>query len=343
MYDAPGIPRDTGSRNEVADVLLRRRLQSSRPGHRQDGRMVALAVEGGGMYGVVAGGMVTALEELGLLNSFDSIYGSSAGAIAAAYFIAGQARYGTTIFYENINNRDFIDLRRMLRGAPGISLSFLLDHVCILEKPLLMERLLAAQVKLNVLATSVARCASVAFDSFDNAADLFQALRCGASIPFASGPPVSYRGDNFLDASLCEPIPFRTAINHGATDVVVLLTRPEGSGPRRIGSWLEGLLTERYLAKRSACLAAIYRDRHAAYARDLADLDAGYGRDGPPRILPVRTERGSRAISPLEKDRNILVEGAAAGFRAVHRALGLPVPATTFTHLTCESVHSPIP
>jgi predicted acylesterase/phospholipase RssA len=36
--------------------------------------------------------MVAALEQLNLLNSFDAIYGSSAGAISGAYFHASQAR-----------------------------------------------------------------------------------------------------------------------------------------------------------------------------------------------------------------------------------------------------------
>ena len=57
------------------------------------------------------------------------MYGSSAGAINAAYFLAGQARLGTTIYYEDINNAQFIDLLRPLRGRPIVDLGFLLDDV----------------------------------------------------------------------------------------------------------------------------------------------------------------------------------------------------------------------
>src|SRR5947209_1851988 len=96
----------------VAQLLLDRQRTFSKPGSRADNRTIALAVEGGGMRGVVSAGMVAALEQLDLLHSFDVVYGASAGAVSAAYFVAGQARYGTTIFYDDINNRRFIDLRR---------------------------------------------------------------------------------------------------------------------------------------------------------------------------------------------------------------------------------------
>jgi len=79
------------------------------------------------MRGVVSGGMVVALEQLGLLECFDAIYGSSAGAMNGAYFLAGQAALGTTIYYDNINNRHFIDFARALRGRPVVDLDFLVD------------------------------------------------------------------------------------------------------------------------------------------------------------------------------------------------------------------------
>ena len=40
---------------------------------------IALAIEGGGMRGCVAAGMAAAISELGLLESFDAVYGASAG------------------------------------------------------------------------------------------------------------------------------------------------------------------------------------------------------------------------------------------------------------------------
>jgi len=81
------------------------------------------------MRGVISAGMLSALEDLGYLGSFDAVYGSSAGAINAAYFVAGQASLGTTIYYEDINNTAFIRLGRAAAGRPIVDLGYLLDDV----------------------------------------------------------------------------------------------------------------------------------------------------------------------------------------------------------------------
>lgn len=58
---------------------------------------------------------------------FDAIYGSSAGAINATYFLSGQ-REGVRIYYEDIANKKFVDLARLLdrkneQGMSGAHLS----------------------------------------------------------------------------------------------------------------------------------------------------------------------------------------------------------------------------
>src|SRR5689334_22525092 len=74
-------PNDHG--DPVLGLIVQRALDGSRPGARCDGARIALAIEGGAMSGVVSGGMCAALEALGLIDSFDGVYGASAGAINA--------------------------------------------------------------------------------------------------------------------------------------------------------------------------------------------------------------------------------------------------------------------
>ena len=58
-------------------------------------------------------------------DSFDAIYGASAGAINATYFLTGQ-REGVDIYAEDIANRTFCDLSRLLgpskSAEPGLTL-----------------------------------------------------------------------------------------------------------------------------------------------------------------------------------------------------------------------------
>ena len=78
--------------HEVLNLLHQRYHSQSTPMSRSsnDTSILALSIEGGGMRGAVSGGMAAAIACLGLSNSFDSIYGSSAGSIIGSYFVSRQ-------------------------------------------------------------------------------------------------------------------------------------------------------------------------------------------------------------------------------------------------------------
>jgi len=311
--------------HSVSQLIDRRKREKSLPGQRTDGRLLALAIEGGGMRGVVCGGMVAALEQLELLNTFDVVYGSSAGAISGAYFVAGQARLGVTIFYQNIANRQFINMYRFLLGRPILSLEFLLDRVCIFEKKLNTDAIIRSPVPLKILATSTSKLEIVVFDNFSDDRDLFDALRCSARIPVIAGPPVQYRNDTFLDASILESIPYRSAISAGATDIVVLMTRPAGS-LRGNADRIDKYFIAPQLRKYNPKLPHAYLDRANEYLSEVEAITAASKGQGPTRILPVQISATAVDVPSNCIDRNALVEGAMAGFRAVYAALGLVEP-----------------
>lgn len=78
--------------HDVLNILHQRFHSQSTPMSRapDDKAILALSIEGGGMRGAVSGGMAAAIACLGLSNSFDSIYGSSAGSIIGSYFVSRQ-------------------------------------------------------------------------------------------------------------------------------------------------------------------------------------------------------------------------------------------------------------
>ena len=79
----------------------------------------------GTMRGVYGGGQVSAFEERGLTNGFAGCVGVSTGAPTVAYFLAGQARLGTSIYYEECTWPEFISPLRILRGGHGADIGFL--------------------------------------------------------------------------------------------------------------------------------------------------------------------------------------------------------------------------
>jgi predicted patatin/cPLA2 family phospholipase len=301
----------------IVDLLRRRVAARSRPPH-GDGARIALAVEGGAMRGVISAGMVSALEVLGYAGAFDAVYGASAGAINAAYFLAGQARLGTTIYHEDINNRQFIDLSRALRGRPIVDLAFLIDDVARHRKRLEAERVIGGATPLRVLATDVLTERACVLGGFADAAALFGALRAGATMPVIAGEPFEHETRRFLDASLSEPIPVPTAESDGHTHVVALLTR--GGAMRPNVSAFDRYFVGPRLRRLSPTLAARYLTRAAAYSEILRAIDAGTGPLGRAQVLAIRARGGP--ISKLECRRDVLQAGARSGFEAVMTAFG---------------------
>ena len=301
----------------MIELLLARAARRSRAPH-GDGARIALCVEGGAMRGVVSAGMVSALEELGLGQAFDAVYGSSAGAINAAYFLAGQARMGTTIYFEDLNNRRFISLARPFAGRPIVDLDFLLDDIAIRTKPLDAIRVLSSPAPLTVMATDVTSATRTPLRNFEDPSALFGAMRAGATMPVVAGPPVTFRGRTYLDASLTEPIPVPIAETDGCTHALVLLTRPTETA-RKITAFDRAYVMPR-LRRLSPALAELYSGRGEPYAALLSCIAAGTGPSGTATVIGIRPAPPS--VSKLERSAARLTAGARRGHEAVMRAFG---------------------
>lgn len=293
----------------VIDLIQTRKTTGSTPNSRKDRFKVALIIEGGGMRGVVAGGMVTGLQELGLTSSFDAVFGTSAGALAGAYFLAGQSEEGTSIYYENLIDKNFIDFKRPLKCKNLISIEYLLDDVMDNLKPLNYQNILEGNIPLFPIATDTASFKSVVLKDFDSSAELKEALRASSKIPLASGKPVIFREASYVDGSVAEPIPFASAFDSGYTHLLVLLTRPKGVLKDPV-SRLERRLIYPLMNKQTPGLGDAHLGGPENYADDLDFLKRN------PWAYPVQLR--FLEISQLEQKPDVLRLGVRAGAEIIH-------------------------
>ncbi len=186
-----------------------------------------LVIQGGAMRGVFTAGALCALEAMGLRAAFDSVYGSSAGAVNGAYFLADQVTLGTSIYYTEINNRRFIDWRRLLAGT-AVDIDFCYDEVVGRRKPLALERVLASRARLHIYVTNADQIATECFTQHElpRARDLLTLLKASAAMPLVYRRPVLYAGTRYVDGALFTPVPLLEAIADGCTHILVLLSRP---------------------------------------------------------------------------------------------------------------------
>ena len=219
---------------DVLDVVRARRAAGSRPGQRTDGRRVALVIEGGGMRGAYAGGMVSALEALDLRDAFDDVYGTSAGAFSAVALAVGEGSKAGAVYYEDLASRDFINYRRALTGrGPLINLDYLIEHVLEKAKPLDYGLLAGSDIPVRTIATRLDTGAAEELTGLSSADDWRAALKATACVPFLCGPAVSLQGAQWIDGSVAEPIAVERALERDATHVLVLLSRaPTEKSPK---------------------------------------------------------------------------------------------------------------
>ncbi len=315
----------------VLDLMRQRKRDGSRPGQRTDSARLGLAIEGGAMRGVVSGGMLKALEHLGMLDTFDIVYGSSAGAINGAFFLASQAAHGIDIYFEEINNSRFLSLGRSVTRRPVMLLDYLFEEVMVERKVLDWRAVIESPIPLKVVATSLDKIGPRLFEEFRDREHLFAVLRASSSIPLLAGAPVVIDGERFLDALLVEPIPYRSAVRDGCSHVLVLFTRPEGFLNGR-PNLVERHVLGRWIASLEPRLRNAYLGQERVYDGQVRLLKT---RSAEVKGLPFRPPRrgdptcfytlslptSARPIRWAEWDRGLLETAADQGFEVVTAAM----------------------
>lgn len=288
-------------------------------GPRDDGRRVALVIEGGGMRGVVSAAMAGAIEDLGLTECFDLAVGTSAGALNAAAMLAGVANGCAREYSDGFAGREFINPARLLLGRPAVDVEFVLDFSSAGLDADRHTRALASPVELHCVATDVATAAPAGLTGMSTPAELRGALLATSRLPWVGGHPVPHGDATFLDGGLTEPVPVPTALRAGATHVLVLLTRPVGAAPPK-GGGMADRIVERRLRALNPDLVSAYRRRDAEAQRMLRSLAAA-GDSGPPYFLTVSPSPGAPVPSRLERDRAVLRAAAEDARQRTMRTL----------------------
>jgi hypothetical protein len=124
-----------------------------------------------------------------------------------------------------------------------------------------------------------------------------------------------------LDAGLSAAIPFRAALDDGATHVLVLRSRRLGETAQPPGR-ITGALTSRLLGRIDPAVARAFMtraDREAEDERFLAARDSGPFLE--PFVLSIRPAPGSPVPGRLETDIEVVRGGLYAGRQAALAAL----------------------
>jgi predicted patatin/cPLA2 family phospholipase len=235
-----------GAQHPVREILQARRVSGSLPGKRDDPYKVGLAVEGGGLRGVVSGAMLVALEDLGYADAFDDVYSCSSGGFNGAYFVMRKTWFPLSIYFDDLTSGEFLDFGRILRGRAPLSLDYLLQEVMTRRKPLDYPKVIGSAQRLHVMITDVDALKTLDITGFHSEQDLRDALRASAWLPLATKGTTTFRGSRAVDGAVLRRHPFATARADGCTQHPVAEhpadppAQPEDPAPHAPGQQIPG-------------------------------------------------------------------------------------------------------
>lgn len=294
----------------VIQLLRDRKQQGSTPGHRSDDERLVLLIEGGSSRGAYASGMTIAIEQLGLLPMFDAVYGSSMGALNAAWLLCGSAESTKHAWWDPIIMRTTINPRRALRRQPVVDTHFLVHTVYTEIMPMGFQEILDSTVEFHPIATDT--LTGQAIDLHEQIRDQFSlqaALRASTAMPFLAGQPIEIHGRRFVDAGVSEAIPVRTALAQKATHIVALRTRRTDettSAP----TFAERLVMSRWFARHAPGALDPWLRREAIRAGEEQLLTSH------PATLQIRPPIGSATIGHTERRPHTLRAAVETGRQA---------------------------
>lgn len=204
-----------------------------------DGRMLGIANGSGGLAGINALGILSALKESGIFSVVDWWEGDSIGGINAGICVADQIEEASETFY-TLKKRGLVDAWRAMRiGGRAIDMSILQDAM----GPILdTEKIANSPVPVNVGITKLRPFSRLSVDLTKvEPEEVIPWMMRGGHLPIVGGSaPRDANGVPYADPGLSSLGPVHRAVQNGCTDVIYISCQPYA--PEKKHAWQVGVV-----------------------------------------------------------------------------------------------------
>jgi predicted patatin/cPLA2 family phospholipase len=182
-----------------------------------------LVVQGGGLRGAYAVGVIRVLHEYAGPEAFETIVAVSSGVFAASYFLADQPDEMENTWRDLVCGEQLVNYRNFFARRPVLGLDYLIG--LFQGKVLLhVDRILKSSTKLVFVMTDYTTGQPAYFDA--RRPDIFDLMRASAALPRLYPLPVRVDERPFYDGGHSDPIPVQHALSLGRNTILAILTRP---------------------------------------------------------------------------------------------------------------------
>ncbi|WP_411821596.1 patatin-like phospholipase family protein [Leptospira sp. 'Mane'] len=206
----------------------------------------ALLVEGGGMKGAFAGGVLHGMSSLLNATNFDLVVGVSSGACSAAYYVTMidpepvKSEKALSVWYSELSGRQLISVFHPFQGKTFLDQEYLIDYIFRNKVRLESENLGKNGQPEFRIAVSNLHSHQVDYVRATST-NVFDLLKAATSLPIATRGKHKLDGTTYSDAAILNPLPLQDLIEAGYTDITVVMNSPLERISQPLG-FLTGLL-----------------------------------------------------------------------------------------------------
>ncbi len=183
----------------------------------------ALVVEGGGMRGIFAAGILDVFIEK-KFDPFDLYIGVSAGACNLASHLAGQYKRNFRIYTRLMTRHEFISKKKFIQGGHLMDLDYLWKTIDV-EEPLDVDRIFSnKKKKFIIVGTAVEQ--GIPLYIVPTISNCSECLKASSAVPLLYRGFLEVDSIHCVDGGVTDPIPVREAYQRGSRNIVVVRTRP---------------------------------------------------------------------------------------------------------------------
>lgn len=191
-------------------------------GNRNENKL-GLVIEGGGVRGIYAAGVLDVLHDLML--PFTGVIGVSAGAIHGVSFVSGQKQRSYRIYTRFCRDPRFFSFRTWFRTGNIVDNDFCYREIPSSLKPFDEEAFVASRMAFWAVSTNLETGKPEYIRMHSCAGNNIAPLIASASLPYVSRP-VKYHGKLHLDGGCSDRVLLKAFQSMGFSRNVVVLTHP---------------------------------------------------------------------------------------------------------------------
>ncbi|MCR5213161.1 MAG: patatin family protein [Eubacterium sp.] len=185
-----------------------------------------LVVEGGGIRGIYASGVLDELLVRGI--KVDGLVGVSAGIIHGISYVSEQYGRNIRYFLKYRSDKRFMSMQSYIKSGNVCNTEFCYDDIPYRLSRFDFETFKKNAEKIETYSTvSSLETGKAEYIRIYDLRDQMDVVRASASLPLIS-ENVEYKGKLYLDGGSADSIPLKFMMNNGFEKNIVILTRPEG-------------------------------------------------------------------------------------------------------------------